>query len=224
MTFREALEREIAVQGISVAEVADKSGVSKGTIYNILNGTTEEERIRAATRRAIARGCERDIEVMPDGGIVFIDPRQTPAGITTQTLRLSLIPFCSFRSQGHLSAAFDWLHPQEESGRLKGVKTVDRVFQQRDDFLELELFNQGEVDILKIEFILHVVFDKGVVGDIPCAIEGPIGAGQTQRRSLFLSGGPGFHLTLTRVSCVDEDRQSWQISQVPNYRFQGDVA
>jgi len=60
MTFREALEREITTQGISVGEVVRKSNVSKGTIYNILNGTTEDARIRAATRRALAHGCDRE--------------------------------------------------------------------------------------------------------------------------------------------------------------------
>jgi transcriptional regulator with XRE-family HTH domain len=223
MTFRDALEREISIQGISVAEVVQKSKVSKGTIYNILNGTTEEARIRAATRRAIARGCDRDIEVLPDGGVIFVDPGQGRLANSSEMVQVSLTPFCPFRSEAHLPEPFDWLHAQEESGRLTGLKTVDRVFQRREDFLELTLSNLGDLDIVKVDFTLHVVFDNGVVGDISCVVHRLIKPAQTLRHTVFLMGGPGYHLTFSQATYTDEDDQSWQISQVPNYRFEGDL-
>ena len=224
MTFKDALEREIAVQGISVAEVVQKSGVSKGTIYNILNGTTEDARIRAATRRAIAAGCNRDIEVLPDGGVVFVDPVQDHGNFDSATLVLNLLPFCAFRSQGHIAAPFDWLHAQEESGRLVGLKTVDRVFQQREEFLELEITNQSDSLIVQVDFKLHVVFENGVVGDIACSVGDAIGPTQTLQRTVFLLGGPGYHLTVSQATFTDEKNQSWQIVESPSYRFQGDLA
>lgn len=224
MTFKDALEREIAVQGISVAEVVQKSGVSKGTIYNILNGTTEDARIRAATRRAIAAGCNRDIEVLPDGGVVFVDPAHDHGTFDSDTVVLHLLPFCAFRSQGHIAAPFDWLHAQEESGRLVGLNTVDRVFQQREDFLELEIRNQGDSFITQVEIMLHVAFENGVVGDIACAVGDGIGPTQTLQKTVFLLGGPGYHLSVSRATFTDENNQSWQIVESPSYRFLGDLA
>jgi len=224
MTFREALEREITAQGISVAEVAQKSNVSKGTIYNILNGTTEEARIRAATRRAIARGCDRDIETLPDGGVVFIDPQEGQVVQSSQDIHFEWVPFRPFRGQAHLSEPFDWLHTQEESGRLVGLKTVDRVFQQREDFLELAVKNLGDQNMIEISFTIHVVFDHGVIANIESVIHGVIPPGQLRRYTAFLLAGAGYHLTLSHVTYLDENNQSWQVSNVPNYRFKGDLA
>ena len=224
MTFREALDREITAQGISVAEVAQKSNVSKGTIYNILNGTTEEGRIRAATRRAIARGCDRDIEVLPDGGVVFIHPQEDQAVQSSGDMQFEWVPFRPFRGDAHLSEPFDWLHTQEESGRLTGLKTVDRVFQQREDFLELSLKNLGDQNILEIEFTLHVVFDQGVTANIQCVIQGPIPPRQLRRYTAFLLAGTGYYVSLTQVTYLDENNQYWQVAHVPNYRFKGDLA
>lgn len=223
MTFKDALEHELAVQGISVAEVVQKSGVSKGTIYNILNGTTEDARIRAATRRAIAAGCDRDIEVLPDGGVVFVDPVQQTVSTESDILQLTLTPFCAFRSQAHIAAPFDWLHAQEEAGRLTGLNTVDRVFQRREEFLELTLKNLGDAGILRVAFNLHVVFENGVVGDIPCVIQDAIAPAQILQQTVFLLGGPGYHLTITQATFTDEGSQSWQSVALPSYRFQGDL-
>jgi transcriptional regulator with XRE-family HTH domain len=224
MTFREALEREIAAQGISVAEVAQKSNVSKGTIYNILNGTTEEARIRAATRRAIARGCDRDIETLPDGSVVFVDPQEDQAVHSSQDIHFEWVPFRPFRGQAHLSEPFDWLHAQEEVGRLVGLKTVDRVFQQREDFLELVVKNMGDLNIVEISFTTHVVFDNGVMANIESVIQGSILPGQSRRYTVFLLAGASYHLTLYDVTYLDENNQSWQVSNVPSYRFKGDLA
>ena len=224
MTFRDALEREISLQGISVAEVADKSRVSKGTIYNILNGTTEDARIRAATRRAIARGCDRDIEVLPDGGVVFVDPKDVQVAHHSDALHLTLVPFCAFQSQSHVAEPFDWLHQQEELGKLIGLKTVDRVFQRREDFLELRVVNQSDSEVVGLTFTLHVVFDNGVVGDISCRVLETLTVGQVLKRTIFLLGGPGYHLTFPEAEFTDENSQSWQISSVPTYRFEGDPA
>ena len=72
MTFREALQSEINLQGLSVAQIAEASNVSKGAIYNILNGTTEDDRIRPGTRKALAQACDRD--VVPEGeGVTFVE-------------------------------------------------------------------------------------------------------------------------------------------------------
>ena len=67
MTFREALQQEIDAQGLSVAQVAKDSNLSKGAIYNIMNGTTEAARIRPATRKAIAAACGRALRADRDG-------------------------------------------------------------------------------------------------------------------------------------------------------------
>lgn len=225
MTFREALEREISSQGISVAEVAEKSNVSKGTIYNILNGTTEEARIRAATRRAIAKGCGRNVEALPNGGFVFVDPRSS-SGVAEQRIdgvRINLVPFCHFRSNQHCAEPFDWLHRQEEDGKLQGLNVVDRVFQQREDFLELVVQNDSDVDLTGFEFSMRVVYDDGVAGELHVEVSAFLRPEEIHRRTLFLSAGSAFHLQLKDWICKDEEGQNLRISQVPDYRYKGDM-
>ncbi|MBT4141158.1 MAG: hypothetical protein HOE48_24835, partial [Candidatus Latescibacteria bacterium] len=138
-------------------------------------------------------------------------------------LQLTLVPFCAFRSQAHIPAPFDWLHSQEETGKIAGLRTVDRVFQQREDFLELAVKNQSDARILQLEFTLHVVFENGVVGDISCFIGAAIAPTQTLQQTVFLLGGPAYHLTISHATFSDEDNQSWQVLRVPSYRFQGDL-
>ena len=131
MIFREALEREIAAQGISVAEVARISGVSKGAIYNILNGKTDESRIRPATKRAIARGCNRDLEMLRDGGVRFVEAGGEPSADRRPDVALRLTPGRPFLDGQFFREPFDWLHGLEEEGTPGGIRTVDRGFQRR---------------------------------------------------------------------------------------------
>lgn len=226
MTFRDALEREIATQGIAVAEVAEKSGVSKGTIYNILNGTTEDARIRVATRKALAKGCGRELEVLPDGGVVFKEkePNAPVNEADEEIATFSLVPFCAFRGNEHCAEPFDWLYAQEEKGQLNGLKTVDRVFQQREDFLELNIQNVSDLDLIEVSLTLRVVYENGVVGTIPCIIDTRLAPKQKLYRTFFLLAGPAFDLTVNGISFLDSDHASYQQLQVSKYRYEGDGA
>lgn len=227
MTFREAFEREINTQGISVAEVAHKSHVSKGTIYNILNGTTEEARIRSATRRALARGCNRDLKILPDGGVMFVASNQavaepeTPEAVAEVSIKL--VPFRPFLSHSYFREPFDWLFEQEERGRLPGLQTVDRVFQRRDDFLAIELFNFGSQVISDVQFNLKVTFHSGPVAKIACCLDRPIPPGERLEQTLFLLAGPAYLLSLDEAVCCEIEGQFLGIAATPTYRFEGDI-
>jgi transcriptional regulator with XRE-family HTH domain len=227
MTFREALEREINTQGISVAEVAEKSRVSKGTIYNILNGTTEEARIRTATRRALARGCNRDLKILSDGGVMFVIPNQPvaePEKIeSVADVAITLVPFRPFLSHSYFREPFDWLFEQEERGRLPGLQTVDRVFQRRNDFLAIELFNFGNQVISDVQFDLKVTFHSGPVAKIACRLDRSIPPGERLEQTLFLLAGPAYMLSLDEAVCCDVEGQFLGIAAIPTYRFEGDI-
>lgn len=225
MIFREALEREIATQGISVAEVARKSRVSKGAIYNILNGTTEDGRVRPATRRALAKGCGRELKILPDGGVMFVAPvalGEARSDVISE-VAITLLPHQSFLGHRHLREPFDWLYEQEERGKLPGLHTVDRVFQRRDDFLSLEVFNAGDRAVCDVQFVLRVDFDEGPSADIACCIEQPVAPDERREHTLFLLAGPPFSLELIDLMCLDAGGQVRSIDPAPTYRFEGDM-
>ena len=222
MTFGKALEREIARQGIAVAEVAQKSGVSKGTIYNILNGTTEESRIRAATRRALARGCDRELRILPDGSVLFVAPESAADVEVSDEISFRFLPFRSFMSQNHLANAFDWLYAQEENGVLTGLQIVDRVFQRREDFLGLEILNNSDAAIDGLRFDLEIVYDVGISGNVACRIGGVVNAQARVEYTVFLLAGPAFELTLSHATYTNISEQVVGIASHPTYRYEGD--
>ena len=232
MTFREALEQEISTQGISVAEVAAKSQVSKGAIYNILNGTTEDSRIRVGTRRALARGCERELQTLPDGGVVFVAPTEVvnkpveanrPLEDVTD-LSVQFLSFRPFFSQNHVSDAFDWLYKQEEDGKLVGLQIVDRVFQRREDFLSVIVENQGSGPIGNIAFEMQVDYALGVSGLIACQMGGLVAPGQKVEYTLFVLAGPAYKLSLVNGRFDDAQGQVKGIVSAPVFQFEGDLS
>jgi len=222
MTFREALEKEITSQGISVAEVAEKSRVSKGTIYNILNGTTEAARIRVATRRAIAQGCDRDLLMTPDGGIVFVAPQIDEGRETSSEVGIRFLAWRPFFSDAHAADAFDWLYTAEENGALSGLQIVDRVFQRREDFVGVEFQNTSDHTISQIRFDLQVVYDGGISGSVACQFASPIAPGKRIEYTLFVMVGPAFDLTLVNAFFVDASGQTINIAPAPTFRFEGE--
>lgn len=164
MTLKEALEKEIASQGISAIDISKASGVSKATIYNILNGLTDDARIRPSTKRSIARGCNREIRLLSDGGVEFVRPgRQTepPEAPSGAAVRLRYAAGRPFLSDSFCREAFDWLHDTERAGRLPRCDIVNRVFQKRPDFLSLTLENAGHSEIASVAFLLGVSIPKG---------------------------------------------------------------
>lgn len=222
MTFREALEREIAAQGLSVAEVARASGISKGAVYNILNGTTEESRIRPATRRAIARGCNRELQTLEDGSILFVEKVQPHPAATLDDVALFLVPGRPFLESRFLRDAFDWLHELEEKGELIGARTVDRVFQKRHDFLSLIMENRGGVELSGVQFDMNVVFaGGGPSGRFPSGVDARLAVGERIETTLFLAAGPAYCLQLQRPAFTDVDGQTKGIGGSFQFTHQG---
>lgn len=225
MTFRDALEREIAAQGLSVAEIARISGVSKGAIYNILNGKTEEDRIRPSTRRAIARGCNRDLEVLEDGGVRFVAPG-APDGMQgpeeAQEVALRLAPGRPFLEAAYLKAAFDWLHELESGGALSGPRTVDRVFQKRSEFLSVVVENGGDEPVQEVRFEVRVSFDGGEGSQtFSAGVHTPVPAGGQVEETLFPSAGPPYSLELMNPVYVDSEGRARAIGSAPKYLHKG---
>jgi transcriptional regulator with XRE-family HTH domain len=209
MTFREALEREIASQALSVADIAEISGVSKGAIYNILNGKTEEDRIRPATRRALAKGCGRELEVLEDGGTLFVDPSDEVPRQVTPDITLQILSARPFLEDGFFSEPFDWLHGLEEKQVVSGLDAVDRVFQRREEFLSLAIENRGDRPISEARFDLKVTYSSGAAA-AQFALKWPmsVAPGQRAERTLFLGAGPAFDLEIINPVCADEKGES----------------
>ena len=210
MTFREALEREIAAQGLAVAEIAEISGVSKGAIYNILNGKTDDVRVRPATRRALARGCNRELVMLDDGGVRFVEPGETRAPEpVVETVGWRLLPGRPFLEESFLRDPFDWLYTLEEDGRVSGTETVDRVFQRRRQFLSLVVENGGRSDIAELGFELRVAFDNGgPTKRFPSRLYVEIPPGGEFEQTLFLQAGPQFQLQVSGPSFTDSEGQA----------------
>ncbi len=222
MTFKEALEREIASQGLSVAEITRISGVSKGTIYNILNGTTVEARIRPSTRRSIARGCNRELRSLEDGGVLFVERGAPDASEAPSDVRLNLLPNRPFLSDRFLKEPFDWLHTLEEEGALSGIQAVDRVFQKREEFLGLVMENGGEVGLMEVRFDLRVAFEDGGPSRVfPCRLQQQVGPGRTLEETVFLLAGPPYVLELLNPAFTDSEGQTGGIGDPAVYHFRG---
>ena len=209
MTFREALQTEINLQGLSVAQVAKDSKVSKGAIYNILNGTTEDVRIRPATRKALARACNRD--VMPDGnGVVFVETDADPAPRgdleSTETVSMSWITDRPFLTDRHAGPAFDWLHKMEEASKLPGLRIVDRVFQNQPDFLSLALHNKGGAIVSQILLGLKVTYEfEELAHGFDLRISGSLSPGDSFEETVFVCAGAPYELTIVRAELTTVD-------------------
>ncbi len=222
MTFRDALEREIAAQGLSIAEVAEKSNVSKGAIYNILNGKTEEDRIRPSTRRAIARGCNRELEGLEDGTVVFVDPQEAHIEALASEVSIDLLSGRPFLEGAFFKAPFDWLHELEEAGQLSDIHTVDRVFQRREDFLSVIVENHSEDVVDDLRFELKVVFTGGKPsGRFPYRMPLPLRAGERREETVFLLAGTGFELDLVGASYRDAEGQTRRLGGTHTYPYEG---
>lgn len=166
MTLKEAIEREIVSQGISAIDVSKASGVSKATIYNILNGLTDDTRIRPSTKRAIAKGCSRELRMLNDGGVEFVPPGSKAEALeiaSNATVRLRYAAGRPFLSDSFCREAFDWLHDMEASGRIPRCDVVNRVFQKRPDFLSFIIENAGRSDVTAALFSLDVSIPKSRV-------------------------------------------------------------
>ena len=222
MTFREVLEREIATQALSVADIADISGVSKGAIYNILNGKTEEDRIRPATRRALAKGCGRELEVLEDGGVLFVDPSDQIPRQVTPDVTLQILAARPFLEDGFFREPFDWLHGLEEKQVISGLDAVDRVFQRREDFLSLAVENRGDRQISETRFDLKVTYASGSA-TAHFALKWPMSVkpGQRAERTLFLGAGPAFDLEILNPVCADGKSESRSLEGPVSYVHKG---
>ena len=164
MTLKEAIEKEVISQGISAIDISKASGVSKATIYNILNGLTDDSRIRPSTKRAIARGCNRELRILGDGGVEFIRPGprvEPPEAVPNAAVRLRYSAGRPFLTESFCQEAFDWLHDIEKAGRIPRCDVVNRVFQRRPEFLSLSVENTGHSEITSVIFSLAVLIPKG---------------------------------------------------------------
>lgn len=225
MTFREGLQTEINLQGLSVAQVAKDSKVSKGAIYNILNGTTEDVRIRPATRKALARACNR--EVRPDGdGVTFVETDADPAPRgdleSTETVSLTWLTERPFLTDRHAGPAFDWLHKMEEASKLPGLRLVDRVFQNQPDFLSLAVHNKGGSIVSQIHLGLSVIYESaGLAHDFDLRFNGSLSPGASSEETVFVCAGAPYQLTIVRAEMTTDDGSALSPVVPDTFSFSG---
>ena len=226
MNFRDELDREITSRGLSVTEIARISRMSKGAIYNILNGKTEEARIRPATKRAIAAGCGRELEILENGGARFVDrqaKQEAPdARSFSAEVAIQFLPDRPFLEDRFLKAPFDWLQELEEAGVINGVRTVDRVFQKRTDFLSILLENQGSSTIDEVWFDLNVKLgDEGPSRTFGSRLTRPLEPGERFEETLFVLAGPQYSLNVERPGFKDAEGQIKAIEGALTYHYKG---
>ena len=125
---------------------------------------------------------------------------------------LLLVPGRPFLESRFLRAPFDWLYSLEEEGLLTGVRTVDRVFQRRRDFLSLVVENRGNVELRDVRFDLVVAFDGGGPEErfSSCVPVQATENGRTEA-TLFLAAGPPYTLELQHPVFTDTEGQAWGI-------------
>lgn len=227
MTLKEAIEREILSQGISAIDISKASGVSKATIYNILNGLTDDVRIRPSTKRAIARGCGRELRILGDGGVEFITPgsKSEPPEPLNAAVRLRYLPGRSFLSDSFCQEAFDWLHTMESTGRIPSCDIVNRVFQKRADFLSLIIENTGNSEIMAASFVLDVSIPRSrLQRTFPFSVSYPTPPQKKSEVTLFLEEAEfDFDVEVSRVILRDTDGNPcatvWESDTAGAYRF-----
>ena len=229
MTLKEAIEAEIASQGISPIDISRDSGVSKATIYNILNGTTDDPRIRLSTKRAIAEGCGKGLRVLSDGGVEFVPPgglapdRIEPVSVSH--LRLRYASGRPFLADGFCRDVFDWVHDLETSGRIPPCDVVNRVFQRRSDFLSLVCENLGDSSVTRALLSIRISIPDSRV-QRTFSVTGapaipPLGSGEM---TLFLSEASfDFDLEIPKVTFQEADGEpcaaTWEPDSTGLYRF-----
>jgi len=234
VTFREALQREINVQGLSVAQIAKASKVSKGAIYNILNGTTEDERIRPGTRKALALACDRD--VIPEGdGVTFVKrgaevpPDPGPTGETSghdmslaPSIVVSWLPNRPFLPEYHLGPAFDWLHGLEQKSQLSGLRLVDRVYQKRPSFLSIILHNKGSEVVARADVDLEVEYASlGVQETFHLSATEPVQPGHSLEQTVFVCAGAPYAAVIRRAKVTTTDGQNFKPVSPETFTFGG---
>lgn len=227
MTLKDAIEKEILSQGISAIDISKVSGVSKATIYNILNGLTDDPRIRPSTKRSIARGCGKDLRALEDGGVEFVKPGldgEAPS-LPPALIRLALVPGRPFLSEAFCREAFDWLHDLEGSGRIPSCGVVDRVFQRRPAFLSLVVDAPAPTEISDMSCILDVSIPGSQVQK-SISIPGitPAVPDRKPEVTLFVQDATfDFEVEVSRVSLRDADGAAcsagWQNESMAVYRF-----
>ena len=228
MTLKEAIEKEVLSQGISAIDISKASGVSKATIYNILNGLTDDSRIRPSTKRAIAKGCNRELRILGDGGVDFVRPglkAEASEVVPGASVHLRYASGRPFSSDSFCPEALDWLHDMEKSGRIPRCEVVNRVFQKRADFLSLVVENGGHSEITSVLFSLDVSIPKSRVqrtfsfsGIRPTP---PLAKAEI---TLFLSEADfDFDVEVSQVALNDADgapcRAGWEHEKANLYRF-----
>lgn len=227
MSFRDLLQLEIQTQGISVADVAKVSGISKGAIYNILNGSTEDDRIRPSTRHALARGCGRALEVAPDGTHRFVsaDSPLPEPGVTTgpgpfASLKVEFTPARPFRPNSHVADILNWLNELEEQGSLTGMDVVDRVYQKRSDFLSLLIENDAGDDLKTVEIPISVAYDDGPNKTFSCRFS-HLSSGDRAEMTVHVASGPPYTVFLQDGQAVTAANDRVSISTQATYRHRG---
>ncbi len=212
MTFREALQSEINLQGLSVAQIAEASNVSKGAIYNILNGTTEDDRIRPGTRKALAQACDRD--VVPEGeGVTFVERGaetfQQVVREATDAFVVSWMADRSFLPDRHVGQAFDWLHRMEQDGRHQGLQVIDRVFQKRSDFLALSFHNKGAIVASRIDLGLRVHYPSSATEQtFQVIVAETVLPGKSLEVSVFVCAGSAYTMSVAHAEIATPDGQA----------------
>ena len=226
MTFRDQFQAEIQTQGISVADVAKASGISKGAIYNILNGTTEEDRIRPSTRHALARGCRRSLQIDSDGTHRFVSPgvadltQVAPPAVGGAEIRVAFVSGRTFRPDLHAADIFNWLNEQEEAGALNGLGVVDRVYQKRSEFVSLVMENDTGGALRSVEIPISLAYDSGPNKTFSCLFP-QIESGAKAEMTVQVGGGPAYTVILQDGWASLPDDTRGPISTQTTYRHRG---
>lgn len=223
--FRDVLQQEIQSQGLSVADVAKTSGVSKGAIYNILNGTTEDARIRPSTRRALARGCRRELEVGPDGSSRFVEQlvsEADPAPADGAGIKVAFQPTRPFLRNCFVADVFNWLHEQEQKGALSGVDIVDQVYQKRHAFLSLIVENASGTDVTNAEVRFSLDYDNGP-SKMFAYRTSRLAAGGSWEATVCVCQGPSFGVSALGGQGQGEDGTDLKIDAGSVYRYEGSL-
>ena len=225
MIFRDALQAEINLQGLSVARVAEASGLSKGAIYNILNGTTEDARIRPTTRKALAFACNRKLRVDGDG-VAFVEigaeSLPQPTLETRSDLTITWMEHRPFLAEHHAGAAFDWLQEMEVSRQLSGLGVVNRVYQNRPDFLSITIHNKGTYKVTQIRSMLRVVYGSPDLSyTFPVSLGDVLLPGALAEQTVFICVGNPYVLSVEQAECsTGEGTVTGPAAPVP-YSFGG---